>query len=215
MLISLLLQNPLFFVLMALGFAVCITVHEFSHVFSAYLQGDTTGKDAGRLTLNPLAHLDPIGSLALLFLPFGWGRPAPYNPYHLRNPRFGPLLVALAGPFSNLVLVFVFGVALHALYPILGQDNFLTIFLQILVTLNALLMIFNLLPIPPLDGSMIIQALFARQFPQLVENLFRYGPNVLFGLILLSWVMHIPLFSFVFEPILQLVRQLVGVPLPF
>lgn len=215
MLISLLFQNPVFFLLTALGFAVCISVHEFSHVFSAYLQGDTTGKDAGRLTLNPLAHLDPIGSLALLFLPFGWGRPAPYNPHQLRNARFGPLLVALAGPFSNLVLVIVFGVALHVLYPALGQQNYLTIFLQVLVTLNALLMIFNLVPIPPLDGSMIVQALFARRFPEVVANLFRYGPNVLFGLILISYFFNIPLFSFLFEPILRLVRELVGAPLPF
>src|SRR3989344_9626668 len=88
---------------MIAALVITITIHEFAHALAGYLQGDMTARDAGRLTLNPLSHLDPLGSIMLLFVGFGWGKPTPYNPYHLRFRRFGPLLVALAGPVSNAI----------------------------------------------------------------------------------------------------------------
>lgn len=213
--IQLLFTDPIFFILLVLAFIISIAWHEFSHVLSAYVQGDTTGKDLGRLTLNPLRHLDPIGSLLLLFLPFGWGKPAPYNPYNLRNQRYGPLWVALAGPFSNLIFVVVFGVALKLLYPMLGFSNVLIVFLQVLVALNTVLMVFNLIPIPPLDGSSIVQALFSRTRPDIIVRFNRYGPPVLIAVVLLSFVSNISLLSYLINPILGVVQRLIGVPIGF
>ncbi|MFH2136072.1 MAG: site-2 protease family protein, partial [Patescibacteria group bacterium] len=102
MLISLLFSAPILFFAIFVALVVSITFHEFCHVLAARLQGDTTGERMGRLTLNPLAHLDLWGTLAILFIGFGWGRPAPYNPYNLKNQKYGSVLVALAGPASNL-----------------------------------------------------------------------------------------------------------------
>lgn len=215
MLIQLLYTNPLLFLLLAVAFAISIAWHEFSHVFSAYLQGDNTGKDMGRLSLNPLRHLDPIGSLLLLFVPFGWGKPAPYNPYNLRNQRYGPLLVALAGPFSNLILLVVFGTALHFLAPALGGNNALIMFLQMLVALNTVLMVFNLIPVPPLDGSSIIQAVLGPTRPDILQSFNRYGPPVLIGIVVMSFLTKISLLSFLINPVLSVVQKIIGVPIGF
>lgn len=215
MLIQLLYTNPLLFLLLAVAFAISISWHEFSHVFSAYLQGDNTGKDMGRLSLNPLRHLDPVGSLLLLFVPFGWGKPAPYNPYNLRNQRYGPLFVALAGPFSNLILLIVFGAALHFLAPSFGASNALIMFLQMLVALNTVLMVFNLIPVPPLDGSSIIQAILGPTRPDLLRSFYRYGPPILIGIVMMSFLTNISLLSFLINPVLSVVQNVIGVPIGF
>jgi Zn-dependent protease len=215
MLISLLFTAPILFFAIFIALVISITFHEFFHVLAARLQGDQTGERMGRLTLNPLAHLDPWGTLAILFIGFGWGRPAPYNPYNLKNQKYGPVIVALAGPASNLLLIIVFGVILKFLYPILGQMSYLTIFLQALVGFNGVLMIFNLIPIPPLDGSHLLHLIVDRRWPQISRFMDVYGPQILLGLVIMSWIFNIPVFSYVINPILALINRIFNIPLFF
>jgi Zn-dependent protease len=215
MFISLLFNRPDLFFPIFIALVISITFHEFCHVLAARLQGDTTGERMGRLTLNPLAHLDPWGTLAILFIGFGWGRPAPFNPYNLKNQKYGPTLVALAGPASNLFLIIVFGLILKIAYPVLGQMNYLTIFLAALVGFNGVLMVFNLLPIPPLDGSYLLHLAVDRRWPNISRFMDVYGPQILLGLVLLSWLSNISIFSYVIDPILSLISWIFGIPLFF
>lgn len=144
-----------------------VIIHEVAHGLSAYWLGDSTAKYAGRLTLNPLSHLDLWGSflipLMLVFsgsgIVFGWAKPVPYNPYNLKNQKWGPVIVGMAGPFSNIFLALIAGVALRALL-VFGVDESLFIFpfLATFAVINVLLLVFNLLPIPPLDGSKLLFA---------------------------------------------------------
>lgn len=139
-----------------------VVVHEVSHGFVANILGDRTARHAGRLTLNPLKHLDPMGSFFIPMLTyfaggfiFGWAKPVPYNPYNLRDQKWGDAKVAAAGPFSNLLIALVFGLILRfgAGLPIPLPA---TEILQLIVYLNLVLAVFNLVPIPPLDGSKIL-----------------------------------------------------------
>src|SRR3989344_1166355 len=140
-----------------------VVIHEVSHGYAALRGGDQTAKLAGRLTLNPLKHLDPIGSFLVPLLTslagftFGWAKPVPYNPYNLRNKRFGEALVATAGPLSNILIAIIFGIIVRvsALYELPVSVAFLKI-VGIIVLINIVLAIFNLVPIPPLDGSKIL-----------------------------------------------------------
>jgi len=144
-----------------------VVIHEVSHGYAAYFLGDPTAKYAGRLTLNPLKHLDPWGSfLVPLFLTishlgviFGWAKPVPYNPYNLSNQKYGPALVGLAGPLSNLALALLAGVMIRIMLVIGVEDGFFGYnILALLVVINVFLIVFNLLPIPPLDGSKLLFA---------------------------------------------------------
>lgn len=146
--------------------AIAFTVHEFAHAYVAYKFGDPTAKKQGRLTLSPLAHLDPIGTLLIFIAGFGWAKPVPVNRFYFKNPRLAGVLVSVAGPLSNLVIAFI-GLAvwyillsagaLSSFSP--GTAESLEQFFNILVLLNITLFIFNLFPFPPLDGYRIIEDL--------------------------------------------------------
>ena len=142
--------------------AIAFSVHEFAHAYMAYRFGDPTAKNQGRLTLNPLAHLDPLGTFLILFFGFGWARPVPVNRYLFAKPRLHGILTTLAGPVSNLLLAFV-GAFLRYLVLLVFPDGFLqqgfASFFYSFSFLNVLLFVFNLLPLPPLDGYRIIQDL--------------------------------------------------------
>lgn len=215
MLINLLFTEPILFIAIFIALVISITFHEFFHVLVAKLSGDSTGERMGRLTLNPLVHLDPWGTLAILFIGFGWGRPAPFNPYNLRNQKYGPALVALGGPFSNLLLIIIFGIVLKIIYPILGAFNYLTIFLQVLVGFNGVLMIFNLIPIPPLDGSYLLRVILSNKFAYISDWLDLNGPRILLILILISWLFNISIFGYIISPILNLISRILNIPLFF
>jgi len=141
-----------------------VVVHEVAHGYMAYWLGDPTAKYAGRLNFNPVNHLDFLGSFVVPFLLiithspflFGWAKPVPYNPYNLRNQKYGPALVGLAGPLSNLLLALVAGVFLRTFYVLHISNGLLLQVFAIVVFVNILLMVFNLLPIPPLDGSKVL-----------------------------------------------------------
>lgn len=173
MLISLLWQDPIIFIIVLGAIMLAISVHEFGHALASFWQGDPTAAQEGRLSLNPRAHIDPLGLLLLIFVGFGWGKPVPFNPYNLKFPRFGPLLVAIAGPFFNLLSVAIFAIILHFLS--LSQNNLLVIFLQFLIVINLNLAIFNLIPLPPLDGSKILYVFLINRYEHIIEWLERYG----------------------------------------
>jgi Zn-dependent protease len=160
---------------------VCFPVHEFAHAYVATKLGDNTPSLMGRVTLNPLAHLDPFGSLLFLLAGFGWAKPVPVSPYRMNgDPRTSHAIVALAGPASNILLAILFAALYrltNALLPdapsLLTSIAFYTF--GTAVFLNLLLALFNLIPIPPLDGSRILTALLPAQTAQLMEQLERYG----------------------------------------
>lgn len=165
-----------FFVL-ALALVIALSIHEFGHAAAAELQGDHTARLAGRLTLNPAAHIDPLGAMAMVLVGFGWGKPVPFNPAGLRNRRFGSALVALAGPVTNVVLAFMAAALLAFLDPV---AEIARNFLATMLTLNVLLAMFNLLPIPPLDGSRILASLLPPSRQHIIYFLDRWGLLILF-----------------------------------
>ncbi|MDP9440260.1 MAG: site-2 protease family protein, partial [Actinomycetota bacterium] len=166
-------SNPSAAVAFLLGLVIGITVHEAAHATSAYLLGDDTAYRDGRVTLNPASHLDVLGSLMLLMAGFGWGRPTPVMPSKLRGGIFGPVAVALAGPLSNLVIVAVCGALF--LVPTF-QSGYLAIAVVMTAFTNALLFVFNLIPIPPLDGSKILFPFLPRFLDGFVDFMNQYGP---------------------------------------
>ncbi|KKQ61199.1 MAG: Peptidase M50 [Candidatus Falkowbacteria bacterium GW2011_GWC2_38_22] len=175
------------------------------HGWMADQLGDTTAKDEGRLTLNPLPHIDPFGSVFLPFLlvlsgspfVFGWAKPVPYNPYNLRDQRYGPAKVALAGPLGNLITAIFFGMLLR-FAPLAGNPLLITL-LAIIVQINLLLMIFNLLPIPPLDGSKIIAPFLPENIQKFMLNLERYGMILVIVFVMFGFNLIIPLINFLFN----------------
>ncbi len=167
-----------------------IVIHEFSHGAVAYYLGDPTAKQAGRLTLNPLKHLDPIGSVILPILlifttgrGIGWAKPVPINPYNFRDQRFGELKVSFAGPASNLAIALIFGLALRFLGGIFPETFYSLI--SYIVILNILLAVFNLIPIPPLDGSHILFTFLPSSFNGLKIFLSQFGFFILIFLVFL------------------------------
>ena len=182
-----------------LAIVVSISIHEFAHALAGSLMGDTTARDAGRLTLNPLSHLDPFGSIMLLLAGFGWGKPTPYNPYNLRYPKWGPALVALAGPAINLCGAAVSVTALAIASRFLDPSNLLIVFLLFLFNVNLMLMVFNLIHIPPLDGSQLLFTLLPARFNTLKITLMQNGPMILLGLILLDRFGGFNIFGSIFD----------------
>jgi len=162
-----------------------VTIHEVSHGVVALALGDRTAKEAGRLTLNPLKHLDPFGSLLLpliliLFKSpflFAWAKPVPYNPYNLKNPRKDAALIAAAGPLSNLILALAFGILLRVVVPFFPVASVLNLiaFMNIVILLNIVLAVFNLVPIPPLDGSRILALILGNRAIGFQRALEQYG----------------------------------------
>lgn len=161
-----------------------VVVHEVAHGYAALWLGDSTAKYEGRLTINPLKHLDPFGSIILPLLLFltnagfivGWAKPVPFNPYNLRNARWGEALVAVAGPLSNIILALIFGLFLRlALAAGLVLSTPILKIISIIVIINLVLAIFNLVPIPPLDGSKILFSILPRQALKYRGFLERYG----------------------------------------
>ena len=181
-----------------------VILHEVAHGFMADRLGDPTARLAGRLTLNPLKHIDPIGSIVMPIITymagftFGWAKPVPYNPYNLRHKRRGELLIALAGPVSNLSIAVIFGLLIRCLASSsILSPAFLTITSYIII-INIVLAVFNLIPLPPLDGSKIIFSLLPNQYGQLRMTLEQYAPFFIFVVVFFVWKLISPLVSIVF-----------------
>ncbi len=220
MFLSIFNQSPIFAVMVILGFVVGITVHEAAHAFTAWRLGDDTPYRQGRVTLNPAEHLDPLGSVLLVIAGFGWGKPVQIDTSKIRGGIFGPVAVAFAGPASNLVVV----VVCAALYRLaMFQEGYPLIAIAAFAFTNAVLFVFNLIPIPPLDGSKILYPFLPRSLNGFVGFMNEYGPYVLLGLVLLGYFLQrVPPFyvsplSFVISSMLQplyLALALLGVPVP-
>ena len=182
-----------------------VVVHEVAHGWAAYFLGDPTAKLAGRLTLNPLPHLDPLGSVflpLLLFIThspilFGWAKPVPYNPYNLQAGRWGPAIVGLAGPVSNLFLAGVFSIIIRLTIGIAPMAFFELA--AMIVIINLGLAIFNLIPIPPLDGSKILFALIPYRYRAIEEVLTRYQLFFVLVVITLIAPLLLPIVGFLFR----------------
>lgn len=171
-----------------------LTVHEFGHAFAAYKMGDETAKSEGRLSLNPLTHIDPAGLLALILFRFGWGKPVPVDFMALRNLRWGMILTSIAGPFSNFIFAGVASIILKLLSRsaiIMAGFPYILNLLQYVIIFNIYLGIFNLVPIPPLDGSKIVFALTKRPTRYLFDETLNF-----YGMIFLVAILLIPIFRF-------------------
>lgn len=172
-----LFTNPISFFAWFVALLVAITVHEFSHTWSASKLGDPTAKYEGRLSLNPLAHLDPIGTLMVLLVGFGWGKPVPVNPLNFDNPRRDNALVALSGPFSNFLVSFILSLFLKL--PWGAGGLVLELFLAPIIILNIKIGVFNLLPIVPLDGSSVVSGFLPQDLSYRWEELQQHGLYIL------------------------------------
>ncbi len=191
-LLGIFLDNPIFFFVVALALALSITVHEFAHAYTAYKLGDPTAKSLGRLTLNPLAHLDPLGTLSLLLLGFGWGKSVPVNYYNLKNPQRDMALISFAGPGSNFAMALILTGAVKMFEQLLFPDGNLAatgISLLIkgliypIILYNIILGLFNLIPIEPLDGFKIVNGILP---PRLSAQWVQMAPFGLYILIFLA-----------------------------
>ena len=189
------------------GIILGLTVHEFSHALIAHRCGDSTSKDQGRVTLNPLKHIDPFGFIMLLVAGFGWAKPVQFNEQNLRNPKTDVIKIAAAGPLSNAILAMVLSLIfslLHTFIPALqnnGNQTLSEVFFYA-IYINWGLFIFNLIPIPPLDGSHLL-FFQLRRFPAVYEGLYKYGSLLLVGLLIATAVTKIN-----FLPIWPLVQFL-------
>ncbi|MEB3195778.1 MAG: site-2 protease family protein [Candidatus Sericytochromatia bacterium] len=175
-------NDPVFLAVLIPLFIVSITLHEFGHALTATWLGDSTARDAGRVTVNPFVHLDFFGTLFILLAGFGWAKPVPFDPNQLRWPRLGSFLVSAAGPFANFLLAWA---ALLALTHLSGMPAGASTWFEVLFSLNLMLMVFNLLPIPPLDGGNLLESLLPRRWLPAFQRLLPYGVVALLVLVLL------------------------------
>lgn len=178
-----------------------LSFHEFAHAWMASKCGDNTAARMGRLTLNPMAHLDVMGSMMILFVGFGWAKPVPVDSRNLRDPRKDMMKVAAAGPLSNLLLAMLAGMA----WRLLGGINFLLdtnfpVLIFYFTQINIALAVFNLIPVSPLDGSQIFSGYLMKTNPELALKIQSYGPQVLFGLILFGYVTGFSILWLVMKP---------------
>ena len=204
MLILSLISNPVNFIYFVIALIIGITIHEFAHAWSAYKLGDPTPKLMKRLTLNPLAHLDPVGTLFLFLAGFGWGKPVLFNPINFKNPKKAIIITAFSGAIANIIVALIFSIPYRLnLYFNLGLENywFYTLF-DFIVVLNLFLAAFNILPLPPLDGSKIFYLFVS---PRKMAAFEKIGVAILFTLLAISFISN---FNFLYYILTHIVNWL-------
>jgi len=195
---------------------IALTFHEFAHAYAAYRYGDDTAKQLGRLSLNPLRHLDPLGTIMIFLVHFGWAKPVPVNPYRLKNPRKDMLWISAAGPLANILLALASGLLLRLLFAFDGTPGsqtgtameLFTFMVIMSLQINLALAIFNILPIAPLDGSKILSGLLPAGFAKFIGMLERYGPFVLIGLIIIGRVTDVSILGGLIWPFVDFFSKL-------
>ena len=204
--ISLLREAPEVLILLIPVLLFALVFHEYAHGYIAYRLGDPTAKNLGRLTFNPIAHLDPFGTIMILLIGFGYAKPVPVDSRFLQDPRKDLMKIAAAGPIANLILALISGTLIRiiaSVYPEMLGMNSLTRVLVLSTQVNIALAVFNLIPIPPLDGSQILSMFMIRSNPEFVYKLQRYGPQVLFGLIALGFLTGISILGMIMMPFIR------------
>lgn len=210
-----LISQPTTLIYFLVALVVAITIHEFAHARVATSLGDSTAKLSGRLTLNPLAHLDPVGTVVLLVAGFGWGKPVPYNPYYVRHGVWGETMIALAGPISNILLAALFALPGRIYFMQTGAvpSGNLWQFLAIVVWINVILAAFNLFPIPPLDGSKLLYLIVDRLTfggADWWPTFERLGPMVLLFLLFAERLFNLNIIFKLLDPIIFLINWIIG-----
>lgn len=179
---------------MLVTLAISFTAHEYAHAYAAYRYGDPTAKNMGRLTLNPIPHIDPLGAIMLVLFGFGWAKPVPVNYNNMRGSRWAETVVSVVGPMTNLVLAFI-GVFLVHLFIAFGIGSVLNGFFTIFIWTNIVLCLFNLIPLPPLDGFHIVRDLLP---PKLKMSFYQVEKH---GMFILMILVITPIGNFIFDPI--------------
>ncbi len=200
------LTDPDFLIALAILYLTSFPIHEWAHAWAAYQLGDDTAALQGRLTINPLSHLDPLGAISLVFFGYGWGKPVPVNPYRFRgNTRAGEALVAVAGPFSNLVLAMLGAIPfrlgwLNTYSSSASIISLPEILIQFIV-INLSLMIFNMIPIPPLDGSRVLRWLLPSRWAHQIDRIERLGSM---GLMMLLYLLSsVGILTLIMNPVMD------------
>lgn len=198
-----LISSPLSFLVSLLAIGTAISIHEFSHALAADRLGDPTPRLQGRLTLNPLAHLDPIGTLMLILFRFGWGKPVQFDQFNLRNPRRDTMLISIAGPASNLLTAVLAAILLRFL-----PSNLLTILtIQPFIIISVVLAVFNFVPIHPLDGGKILSGILPLSLAKEWEQIQAQFGTLLLIMMVLPWGGTAPIF-YLTGPVIQFILQL-------
>jgi Zn-dependent protease len=188
---------------------LALTFHEYAHAFVANRLGDDTAKQSGRLSLNPLRHLDPLGTIMIFLVHFGWAKPVPVNPYRLKNPKKDMLWISAAGPLANIALALASGILFRVLVAA-GESPDRTSIMGLFIygvlmslQINLALAIFNILPIAPLDGSKILSGLLPAGFGKMFYFMERYGPFILLGLIIFGRVTGVSILGGIIWPFVK------------
>lgn len=199
-LISMLFTDPIIFVLLAMALIVSLSIHEFAHAFVADKLGDPTPRYLGRVTLNPKSHLDPVGTIAILLFGFGWGRPVPFNPINLSNPKRDAALIAVAGPVSN----FLMAILMATLFHFFGGMTLLGAFLYLTAMYNLGLGFFNLIPIHPLDGFKVVRGFLSNNL------LLQWDQTQQWGMWILLLLVMTDSFGNIISPIIGTSMKILG-----
>jgi Zn-dependent protease len=210
-LLPILREDPLTFLLLIVALIEAIALHEYAHALAADLQGDRMPRAMGRLTLNPARHLDPFGTILIVLAGFGWGKPVEFRPRALSSQRFGAALVAVAGPLMNLGLAVTAAVLLGFLLPedpFLSDPGVVVRFLALFASINVVLAVFNLIPLPPLDGSRLLTIFLPPRHHNVLFFLDKYGFLILIALVLFTGLTFLSPFI---EDVQDLVFRLAGV----
>ena len=182
-----------------------LSFHEYAHAWMAHRLGDNTAAQMGRLTLNPIAHLDLMGSMALLVMGFGWAKPVPVDSRFLNDPKNDMVKVAAAGPIANIILAVIAAIFLRVFFSLGMVPNTLKTFFIIFMQINITLAVFNLIPLSPLDGSQILSPFLEKRFgTDIMWKMKVYGPQILFFILIFSAITNIHIFSFIINPIFNL-----------
>lgn len=202
MLYELLFTSPILFLLIALALIISISFHEFAHAFVTDKLGDPTPRYLGRVTLDPRAHLDPIGTLLLLFIGYGWGKPVPFNPINLSNPKRDAAIIAFSGPFANFLLAGI----LSLIFNYIPLPELVQGFLYLTIFYNIILGVFNILPIHPLDGFKIVRGMLPQNLALQWEQIAPYGMYVLLFLVISGSL------GGIMQPIINVFETIFGLP---